>query len=229
MKLLLATLIFGTFATVFVHSAAHVTQVDLACIADARRCTSRFSGYKHVASNIADITSHLLDQSFDFLILSMAFKQHDRNRPGFERLYRKISDQAWSDALDTMQYQSKRGFPATLSGGYKYATSDLRSVADPSNATEHGSLQLAMEYEKLVTSVAHSIHRKMSGTHQQAYQYDADVAHFLDEKLISGRSDTVRKLTGHIHILEGILNAESDEFSRDMGLQMFDQYLKTVE
>ncbi|XP_062558881.1 ferritin light chain-like [Armigeres subalbatus] len=207
--------------------AANAAQSDLFCMADTKKCTARFSGYRYVTSEISDLTTQLLDQSFDFLFLSTAFNQHIKNRPGFEKVYRKISDQAWSDTMSLMKYQSKRGQRASFNPDYKYANHELRALSDPLLAEEHSSLKLALEYEKLVAEVTHAIHKKSSVAHQHPAQYDPDVAHFFDEHIVKGRSDSVRKLTGYIHQLDGILNGDS--YTKDMGLYMFDQYLTTVE
>lgn len=223
----MACLVKVTLVVILAVAAANAAQSDQFCMADTKKCTARFSGYKYVTSEIADLTTQLLDQSFDFLFLSTAFNQHFKDRPGFEKLYRNIADKAWSDAMTLMKYQSKRGQRAMLNPDYKYAQHELRSLADPMFAEEHSSLKLAMEYEKLVAEVTHAIHKKSSVAHQHPAQYDPDVAHFFDEKIVIGRSDSVRKLTGYIHQLDGILN--DDSYTRDMGLHLFDQYLKTVE
>lgn len=180
-----------------------------------------------MTTEITDLTTQLLDQSFDFLFLSAAFNQHNKDRPGFEKLYRNVADQAWADTMALMKYQSKRGHRAALNADYKQVTSELRLLGDPTVAEELSSLKMAMEYEKLVAEVAHGIHKKSSVAHQHPAQYDPDVAHFFDEQIIKGRSDSVRKFTGYIHLLNGILN--DDAHTRDMGLHLFDQYLKTVE
>lgn len=36
------------------------------------------------------------------------------DRPGFEKLYRKISDKAWEDTEKLIKYQSKRGLTVEL-------------------------------------------------------------------------------------------------------------------
>ncbi|XP_055534298.1 uncharacterized protein LOC129723858 [Wyeomyia smithii] len=204
-------------------------QVNQTCWTDSRHCRSRFGGYRFVNNDLTDITTQLVDQSFDFLFLSAAFKQYDRNRPGFEKLYRKIADRAWSDAIAVMQYQGKRGYLSSFNPNYQGSNSNLRALSDPESASEHSSLQLAMEYEKQVANMAHAIHKKASVAHQRPAQYDPDVAHFLDRQLVSQRSDTVRKLTGYIHMLDGILNADHDVDTADLGLRMFDDYLESNE
>lgn len=48
---------------------------------------------------------------FGFMTLFQAthFGNHEANRPGFERLYQKLSDQAWEDCIDLVKYNAKRG------------------------------------------------------------------------------------------------------------------------
>ncbi|XP_058832151.1 soma ferritin-like [Topomyia yanbarensis] len=223
MKLFVSSLVTITVLL----SSVNAALPDQLCTTDTRKCTSRFSGYKYLNNDLTDITTQLLDQSFDFLFLSAAFNQVDRNRPGFEKLYRNIANRAWSDAIAVMQYQSKRGYRGSLNPGYSGARSELRRLADPAAASEHESLQLAMEYEKLVSEGLHAISKKASVAHQHPAQYDPDVVHFLDHQLIQRRSESVRKLNGYIHMLDGILNADSS--TADVGLRLFDEYLDSRE
>lgn len=215
-------------------TAANAALPGQSCLTDFDKCTARFSDYHHVTTDVTDLTAQLLDQSFEFLFLSAAFNQHLKDRPGFEKLYRNVADQAWADAMTLMKYQSKRGYPAAEFN----STHELRLQSDPTVAEELSSLKMAMEYEKTVAEAAHAIHKKSSVVghvvhskkgvaHKHPAQYDPDGAHFFDEKIIKGRSASVRKLTGYIHMLNGILN--DDAHTRDMGLHLFDQYLKTVE
>ncbi|XP_055598682.1 ferritin heavy chain-like [Uranotaenia lowii] len=196
------------------------------CLANAGDCTAKFSGVSISLQEMQDLSTQLMDQSFDFLVLSSAFDHHAKNRPGFRKLYRKISDEAWSDSIELIKYQAKRGYQPAFNPNYKFASSGLRTLNDPDLASEHDSLKLAMEYEKQVATTAHALHKKVSVAHHKPAHYDPDVAHFMDEHIIAKRSESVRKLTGFIHVLDGILNVDSS--TRDMGLHEFDEYLQSV-
>lgn len=42
-------------------------------------------------------------------IQSTHFGNHEKSREGFEKLFRKLSDSTWNDAIDLIQYITKRG------------------------------------------------------------------------------------------------------------------------
>ena len=54
-------------------------------------------------NDLKQYTSQLVDKSFHFLMMSSAFNKHSLDRPGFEKLYRKISDKAWADAIELIK------------------------------------------------------------------------------------------------------------------------------
>lgn len=187
----------------------------------ATKETARFSGYKYVHFDLANMTTQLVNQNFDFLFLASNFDRHHRDRPGFEQLYREIADQAWSDAIALLKYQSRRGFVGQLDASYQqFQMDDLPRTTD-----ELESLQKALGDEKRIAEMAHGIHQKASVAADKARGYDPDVAHFLDKQLIKRRSDSVRKLAGYVQIVNGLINVDTD--TRAMGLHLFDHSLKS--
>lgn len=194
------------------------------CTISMDSCTSLFSGFPHVQSDLNKYTKQMLDKSYDFLLLSSVFDSYTLDRPGFEKLYRKISDKAWDDTIDLIKYQSKRGASVTLVKGNENSAT-IRDVTNLLQSNETSSLKLAMDYEKIMATEAHHIHKKISHA-DSGKHYDPDVAHYLDEKLIEYQSGTIRKLSGYITNLEDILNEAN---TKDMGVQMFDEYLNKVE
>lgn len=192
------------------------------CTFSTDSCTSLFSGFPHVQSDLNKYTKQMLDKSYDFLLLSSVFDTYTLDRPGFEKLYRKISDKAWEDTIELIKYQSKRGASVTLNKGTDNPVHDVASLVESNEAS---SLKLAIDYEKLLATEAHHIHKKISHA-DSGKHYDPDVAHYLDEKLIEYQSGTIRKLSGYITNLDDILNEAN---TKDLGVQLFDEYLKSVE
>ncbi|XP_053693248.1 soma ferritin-like [Sabethes cyaneus] len=192
------------------------------CTFSTDSCTSLFSGFPHVQSDLNKYTKQMLDKSYDFLLLSSVFDTYTLDRPGFEKLYRKISDKAWEDTIELIKYQSKRGASVTLNKGTDNPVHDVASLVESNEAS---SLKLAIDYEKLLATEAHHIHKKISHA-DSGKHYDPDVAHYLDEKLIEYQSGTIRKLSGYITNLDDILNEAN---TKDLGVQLFDDYLKSVE
>lgn len=105
---------------VLVASATVGASVDGVCEGNSENCTPNYSSFALVnASNkidadFAEYTSQLVDKSFYFLIMSSEFDKYHMDRPGFQKLYRKMSDKAWEDAIDLMKYRSRRGVDGYL-------------------------------------------------------------------------------------------------------------------
>uniref|UniRef100_T1E2B9 Ferritin n=1 Tax=Psorophora albipes TaxID=869069 RepID=T1E2B9_9DIPT len=193
------------------------------CSVDKGTCTSLFSGFPHVQSDLSKYTKQMLDKSFDFLLLSKVFDVHNMDRPGFEKLFRKTSDKAWDDTIELIKYQAQRGASESL--GWETNGVIVHEVAGLMQNNETSSLQLALEYEKILATEAHRIHKKISHADSNKH-YDPDVAHFLDEKLIEYQSETIRKLAGYITNLNNIVNEAN---TKSLGVQLFDDFLDKAE
>lgn len=212
-----ALLILGLVAGLAVTNGA--VDVDN-CTTNKDKCTAKFSGFSHVEEDMNKYTKQMLVKSYDFLLLSSTFDHYSVDRPGFEKLYRKIADKAWDDTINLIKYQSRRGAAVTLNENVS-----LHDVTKLLSTTEASSLKLALDYEKKLATEAHTMHKKISHPGNSNH-YDPDVAHYLDENLIEYQSGTIRKLSGHIKNLDDIL---SEGGTKDLGLQMFDDYLDKVE
>lgn len=190
------------------------------CSVDEGTCTSRFSGFPHLQPDMNKYTKQMLDKSFDFLLLSAVFDVYSLDRPGFEKLYRKTSDKAWEDTIELIKYQSRRGAYVQLGAG-----NSAHDVSSLLQSNETSSLQLALEYEKLLANEAHRMHKKISHADSTKH-YDPDVAHYLDEKLIEYQSGQIRKLAGYITNLNDIVREAN---TKELGVQLFDEYLDKAE
>lgn len=208
-----------------------LAQADDGCETNVTNCNALFSSVTHAERELEIFTNQQLEKSFDFLLLSYVFDQYTLDRPGFEKLYRKISDKAWEDTQGLIKYRSKRGLVVELNG---ISADDnilekrtLKSMSRKNllDTDEMGSLKLALAYEKALATESHKIHKKISHAHGEGQVYDPDVAHYLDEEIIEYQSGVIRDLTGHIHNLQSILG----ESTSDLGLHMFDEYLAKVQ
>lgn len=193
--------------------------------------TAQFSSIAHIGNDLQTFTSQQLEKSFDFLLLAFNFDQYMIDRPGFEKLYRKISDKAWEDTEKLIKYQSKRGLTVELKdlkGGVIGQLNDGKVGGSISllDSDEISSLKVALGYEKILAEESHHIHKKISHAHDNKAAYDPDVAHFLDEEIIEYQSGTIRKLTGYIYNLDSIIKEDK---TKDLGIHMFDEYLDKVE
>ncbi|KXJ75427.1 ferritin light chain [Aedes albopictus] len=198
---------------------------------DVNQFTAQFSSINHIANDLETFTNQQLDKSFDFLLLAFTFDKYDLDRPGFEKLYRKLSDKAWEDTEKLVKYQSRRGLHVDLNGVQTGVLGQLNEGKVGGKTTlldsnELSSLKVALGYEKILADESHRIHKKISHAHDKGAAYDPDVAHFLDEEIIEYQSGTIRKLTGYIHNLHSIIEESN---TKDMGIHMFDEYLDKAE
>lgn len=197
---------------------------------DVNQFTAQFSSINHIANDLETFTNQQLDKSFDFLLLAFTFDKYDLDRPGFEKLYRKLSDKAWEDTEKLVKYQSRRGLHVDLNGVQTGVLGQLNEGKVGGKTTlldsnELSSLKVALGYEKILADESHRIHKKISHAHDKGAAYDPDVAHFLDEEIIEYQSGTIRKLTGYIHNLHSIIEESN---TKDMGIHMFDEFLNSV-
>uniref|UniRef100_T1DEY0 Putative ferritin light-chain-like n=1 Tax=Psorophora albipes TaxID=869069 RepID=T1DEY0_9DIPT len=193
---------------------------------DVTQFTAQYSAIAHVAQDLQSFTNQMLDKSWDFLLLSAVFNQYNLNRPGFEKLHRKVSDRAWDDCIETVKYLSQRGVSHSFNGVQNGVVSRLNAGKSGRNSLldsdELSSLKLGLGYEKILADEVHTIHKKISHAHDKGNAYDPDVAHFLDEKYDEAQREQVREYAGHIHVLTRILEEPG---TKQLGLHMFDDIL----
>ncbi|XP_055524220.1 soma ferritin-like [Wyeomyia smithii] len=204
------------------------THADDTNATDVNKYTAQFSAINHIREDLQTFTNQQLEKSYDFLLLSLTFDKYELDRPGFEKLYRKISDKAWEDTIGLIKYQSKRGLSVSLNGALSIV-GKLDGKVEKStlvDSDELSSLKLALDYEKLLAEESHRVHKKISHAHDKGQAYDPDAAHYLDEEIIEYQSGVIRKLTGYIHNLNSIIEEPK---TKDMGIHMFDEYLVKAE
>lgn len=211
--------------------ASAVAQKNGECEGD-NKCLPNYSsffdngnGTTRIDEELRIFTSKMVDKSFKFLFMSSSFNKHDMDRPGFKKLYRKISDKAWEDALDLVKYQNRRGSERGYLGDEKVNDKLFSNMLD---ASELLSLKTALDFEKTMAKNAHNIHKKVSHDHHihgattKSINYDPDVAHYLDEKIINYQSGVIRDLAGYVQTLK---NFDNDKTAGDLGVHIFDEYL----
>ncbi|XP_058117807.1 soma ferritin [Anopheles ziemanni] len=203
------------------------------CEADFAGCSAQYSSFDgrqktSIDKALNSFTNQLLDKSFKFLFMSSAFNKYDQDRPGFKKLYRKISDKAWEDMVDLIKYESRRGAYVKLSDS-KVNAKTFEKILE---ADEMGSLKTALDFEKTMADKAHELHKQVSHDHHtksgnNQINYDPDTAHYLDEKIIEYQSGVIRDLAGYVQTLDKITKSElGKEKAQDLALHLFDEYLE---
>lgn len=75
----------------------------------SRNCNSKTGHFLGEEKHLQNYAKDLIEKSYEYLLLSVNFGQFKNNRDGLKTYYRKLSDQAWEDAVDLIKYITKRG------------------------------------------------------------------------------------------------------------------------
>jgi ferritin heavy chain len=191
---------------------------------DLLNCNALFSGFPKHVKEIQRYANHQIEKSFEYLLLAANFGTYIKNRPGFEKQFRSLSDKSWGNGIELIKHITKRG-----------GAHDFNAV--PNNRTEKkqildlnelNALALTLDYEKTLALEAHRIHEKYSHARNQA-EYDPEIAHFIEEEFIENQAGTIRKLSGYTNDLKKLLKEYKDTNDVSLALYLFDEYLVKQE
>ncbi|NP_001280254.1 uncharacterized protein LOC100166657 precursor [Acyrthosiphon pisum] len=78
---------------------------------EVQNCNSRYGAFKgdELLVNVQGYANTHILRSFQFLLMSSHFGNFEKNRGGFEKLYRQLSDNTWEQAIDLVKFIGKRG------------------------------------------------------------------------------------------------------------------------
>lgn len=138
-------------------------------------CNANYSGFAQNVQYLQAYANEHLQKSFDYLLLSANFGTHVKNRPGFEKQFRALSDTAWNHAIGLIKHITKRG------GAHDFYSRRVASVEGQKKRIleldEINALALALDTEKALAAEAHSLHERYSHANHKAH-YDAEVGIF---------------------------------------------------
>jgi len=188
---------------------------------DLINCNANFSGFAQNVQHLQAYANENIVKSYDYLLLAANFGTHVKNRPGFEKQFRALSDNAWANAIKMIKHITKRGgahdFTARRDSPISTTQQKLTLELNEINA-----LAFALDVEKTLAAEAHRLHERYSHAHQKS-TYDAEISHFLEEEFIEDQAGIVRRLSGYTNDLKHlILNAADTSLS----VYLFDEYLQ---
>lgn len=135
-------------------------------------CSADFSGFSSGVQHLQAYANEQLLKSFDYLLLSANFGTYVKNRPGFEKKFRELSDTAWERSINLIKHITKRG------GQHDFFT---RRQVTVSTAQKHvlelneiNAMAFALDTEKSLSLEAHSLHERYSHANHKAH-YDPEV------------------------------------------------------
>lgn len=183
-------------------------------------CNANYSGFAHSVRYLQAYANEQITKSYEYLLLSANFGNHVKNRPGFEKQFRELSDTAFHRGIGLIKHITKRG------GSHDFTARQVTSISAQKKQVleldELSSLAFALDTEKKLALEAHRLHERYSHDKQKA-SYDAEVAHYLEEKFIEDQADKVRELSGFTNDLKHLLNTSQDP---SLSVYLFDEYLQ---
>ncbi|KDR16114.1 ferritin heavy chain [Zootermopsis nevadensis] len=179
-------------------------------------CHAKYGAIDAVLLNLQSYVNDHISLSFDYLLTSTHFGNHEKSREGFEKLFRKLSDSTWNDAIDLIQYITKRGGVMDFQA--------RKTKAEPRNVYELYEIEAlarGLDTQKTLAKSALAIHseatRRCEGCH------DPEVSSYLEEKFMHRQAEEVRKLAGYTSDLKRLL---SENNQASLSLFLFDEYLQ---
>jgi len=185
---------------------------------DLLNCNATYGGFNSNADYLQSYVNDHIAQSFNYMLLSANFGTHVKNRPGFEKQFRGLSDNAWEQAIHLIKHITKRGGKHDFTAR-KSVSNQKRPILE---LDELNALALALDIEKSLAKEAHVIHEKYSHAAHPAH-YDPEVAHYLEEEFFEQQASSVRKLSGYTNDLKRLIK---DSIDTSLSVFMFDEYLQ---
>nr|CAI5818989.1 unnamed protein product [Callosobruchus analis] len=185
----------------------------------ALNCTAKYGAIDNLQSKLQRYVNHHFIRSFEYLLMATHFGNYEKNREGFEKLFRGLSDNKWHEAIELIKYITKRGGEMNfneLSEGIR----DEDKEEQDFELLELSSVAKALDIEKKLALEAFQIHedasRKMNGFH------DPEISSHVEHEFVHKQRDIVRKLAGYTTDLSELLNGPDASLS----LYLFDEYLQ---
>ncbi|KAJ8979927.1 hypothetical protein NQ317_003669 [Molorchus minor] len=182
-------------------------------------CTAKYGAIDGVEEYLQKYVNHHFIRSFEYLLMSTHYANYEKNRLGFEKLFRGLSDETWHDAIELIQYITKRGGEMN----FQTVSNDIISEEQQDANFELYELQSiakALDIEKKLAVEAHRIHGE--ATRKNSKFHDPEISSHLEHEFMPKHRDTIRKLAGYTSDLSTLLNGPDSSLS----LYLFDEYLQ---
>ncbi|KAL6262359.1 hypothetical protein P5V15_007448 [Pogonomyrmex californicus] len=219
-------LFFGVLSALFLTAFAEYcyTDIESACSTNPKNgglvsnCNAKYGAIETLQPELQAFANANIETSFEFLLLSTHFGNYEANREGFKKLYRKLSDKSWEEAIELIKYITERGGKMDMNQlpRSKKLVKDSRIL----ELTELSSLAKALDSEKQLADEALRIHSQA----QHHTKQDAAVAHYIEEHFMESLTERVRQLAGYSNDLKNML----EERDASLSVFLFDEYLKSA-
>ncbi|XP_046477042.1 ferritin light chain-like [Neodiprion pinetum] len=185
-----------------------------------KNCNATYGHFDKIHSELEQYANAQIEASFKYLLMSSYFGNFMSNRDGFKGFYRKLSDQAWDDAKDLINFITQRGGNMNFNDEAKFWSDDDAKVLQiKDNLSEFDSMSNVLDNYKKLADEALKIHAE-TAKHTEA---DGSVAHYLEERFFNRQAKTVHTLAGYVNDLKRFFSAPD----ASLAVFLFDEYLQT--
>nr|CAD7459328.1 unnamed protein product [Timema tahoe] len=186
-------------------------------------CTAQYGAVHVVQFDLQSYANAHITRSFQYLLMSTHFGSYEKNREGFGKLYRKLSDTAWEKSIDLIKHNAKRGGSMNFATRKNLTGKLIEKEANMYELDELQSLARALDIEKGLAEDAHHIHAEV--TRRRENFHDAELSSYLEEHFVHRQADTIRDLAGHFNDLKSLIENPS---SGSLAVFLFDEYLQKI-
>jgi hypothetical protein len=195
-----------------------------------KNCNALYGGMGHVTvyENGTEVMELVVDmqhyanlhlkRSFEHLLVSTHFANYINNRPGFEKLFRELSDEAWEDGIELIKHIGKRD----AIHNFEAAVEDKLNPDKKTDIYEQYELQAmsrAVDVQKNLAAEAFKIHETALRRHKNVH--DPEIAHFIEEKFAGKHAEQIKTLVGHVVDLREFTKSADTS----LAIHLFDEYL----
>lgn len=131
-------------------------------------CNATYGAFKHAELDLQRLTNEYIIKSYDYLFLGSNFGSFAKHRPGFEKVFKGLSDKAWDNAKDLIGFMSKRG------GSHSFKTFTEKQPPMTYRVNEVEGMAKALDIEKAFAKQTHHIHQRISHANNHL-SYDPQV------------------------------------------------------
>ncbi|XP_026313941.1 ferritin, lower subunit [Hyposmocoma kahamanoa] len=182
----------------------------------------KYGSNGNVATEMQAYANLHLERSYQFLLSAAYFNNYQTSRPGFGKLFKKLSDEAWEKSIELIKHVTLRGGVMDFSRRSSQDSSDRHYTVE---LHELEALAKALDTQKELAERAFHIHKEATKANEKIY--DPEITQFLEEEFMEYHSNSIRDLAGHsINLKEFITTNNGQDLS--LALYLFDEYLKKI-
>ncbi|XP_071448764.1 ferritin light chain [Hetaerina americana] len=195
---------YNTFVSYCAHKGGIPVEVDYS------DCSATYGAANLIMNDLSKFANTHIALSFDYLLLSTNFGSYEKDRKGFEKLFRQLSDSTWEDGIDVIKHTAKRGGIVD----FMLKSDDIAYGKSVSSVNEIQGLSRALDSQKNLAAMTFKLHQKAG---------DPEISSYLENSFLHKQADTIRSLSGHISDVKKMLDYPDQ---RSVSLFLFDEYLR---